>query len=386
VKIEQLCVCCRRLSKDRIMCQACFSRTQLYRWEKGEQLERKERALELVEETAAENAAAVVGMFPHFGGRKGQAYMLYHELGYVGMKTYGRIKRQVKRLLVQELTRRNLLLPAPEFYEHVRPENPGEIWGEDFTEATVAGRTFKLAVVLDTYDDYYLGKAVDSRATATLVAKPIDQALEKTGGRGPEKFLLSDNGSQYISAAHGRLLTSVEIVQRRIPACVPQYNGCVEGGMRQLKSVFYNVWERRVREQADEEKSLLERVEAVVEETVTLMNEAIPRPCLGGVTPADVHHGKQDVRRQEIGAYRERQTARRDVSPWKRTYWNVLKSGLKAEQMSDGELRTKLDFFCRQPLRRIARRNQEGVGDASVFLPPTPSQEREPPSQPRRVQ
>ena len=368
------------------MSRACFSRTQLYRWEKGEQLDRKERALELVAEMTVENVAGVVGMFPHFGGRKGQAYMLYHELGYVGMKTYERIKRQVKRLLVQELTRRNLLLPAPDFYEHVRPEKPGEIWGEDFTDATVEGRTFKVAVVVDTHDEYYLGKAVDCRATATLVAKPIDQALEKTGGKGPEKFLLSDNGSQYISAAHGRLLSSAEVVQRRIPACVPQYNGCVEGGMRQLKSIFYNVWERRLREKADEGKSLLERVEAGVEETVTLMNEAIPRPCLGGVAPADVHSGKKDARRQQIGAYREREASRRDVPPWQRKYWDVLKSGLKAEQMSDGELHTKLDFFCRQPLRRIARRNRERVEDTSVFLAPTPLSEGEPPSQSRRIQ
>jgi transposase InsO family protein len=344
------------------MNRTCFSRTQLYRWEKGEQLERKERTLEMAPETTVENVAGVVGMFPHFGGRKGQAYMLYHQLGYVGIKTYDRIKSQVKRLLVREVTQRKLLLPAPEFYEHVRPEKPGEIWGEDFTDATVAGQTFKVAVVLDTYDDYYLGKAVDSRATVALVGKPIDQALQKTGGRGPEKFLLSDNGSQYISAAHGRLLTSTEIVQRRIPACVPQYNGCVEGGMRQLKSVLYNVWERRVREQADEEKNLLGRFEAAVEETVVLMNEAIPRPSLGGVTPADVHEGKKEVRQQEIGAYREMESSRQDVLPWKRSYWDILKSGLKVAQMSNGELLTKLDFFCRRPLRRIARRNQECVG------------------------
>jgi hypothetical protein len=156
--------------------------------------------------------------------------------------------------------------------------------------------------------------------------------------------------------------------------------------MRQLKSVFYNVWERRLREKADEEKTLLARVEAAVEETVTLMNEAIPRPCLGGVTPADVHSGKKDVRRQQIGAYQEREASRRDVPPWKRTYWEVLKSGLRAEQMSDGELRTKLDFFCRQPLRRIARRNQEPVADTSIFLPPTPLRERVLPSQSRKIQ
>ncbi|MBM4044579.1 MAG: hypothetical protein FJ279_05655 [Planctomycetes bacterium] len=76
--------------------------------------------------------------------------------------------------------------------------------------------------------------------------------------------------------------------------------------MRDLKSVFYNVWERRVREHADEGKSLSERVEAALAETVRLMNETIPRPSLGGVTPADVHYGRREAKRQEIRAYRER--------------------------------------------------------------------------------
>jgi hypothetical protein len=199
-------------------------------------------------------------------------------------------------------------------------------------------------------------------ATAALVAGPFGQALEKTGRKGPEKFLLSDNGSRYISAAHGKLLASAEIAQRRIPACAPQYNGCVEGGMRELKSVFYNVWERQVREGADEEKSLLERVEAAIEETVRLINEVIPRPSLGGVTPADVHNGRREAKRQEIQAYRERELSRSDVPPWKRSYREAPRAGVKVEQMTNGELLTKLAFFCPRPLRRIAQRNRECAG------------------------
>ena len=322
----------------------------------------------MVAEATVENAAAVVARFPHFGGRKGQAFMLYHELGLIGMRAYDRIKRNVKRLLSQEVSRRRIL-PGREFYEHVRAQQVGEIWAEDFTDVTVEGRTFKAAVLLDTYDTYYLGAAADNRATAALVRRPVDQALEKTGGKGPEKFLLSDNGSQYISAAHGQLLTSAEIVRRRIPACVPQYNGCVEGGMRDLKSVFYNVWEKRVRERADEEKSLLERVEAALSETVRLMNEEIPRPSLGGVTPADIHAGNRGAKRQQIQAYREKESFRRNVPPWTRSYWEVLKSAVAAAQLTESELLTKLAFFCPNPLRRIARRNRELVARPPVPVP-----------------
>lgn len=346
------------MARDSIEKLSRFSRSQLHRWRRGTQLERKARERKVVPQATVQAAAVVIAQFPHFGGRKGQAYMLYHELGYIGMRAYDRVKGNVKRLLGQEVSQRKLL-PAHEYYEHVRAQRPGQVWAEDFTEVTVEGSTFKAAVLLDTYDEYYMGSAVHCRATAALVGRPVEEALEKTGGKGPEKFLLSDNGSQYISDAHGRLLTSAEIVQRRIPCCVPQYNGCVEGGMRELKSVFYNVWEKRVRERADEGKSLPERVETALSETVRLMNEEIPRPALGGVTPADVHHGNGEARRQRIQAYRVRESSRAEIPPWTRSYWEVLKSAVNAEQMSRGELLTKLAFFCRRPLRIIARRNRE---------------------------
>jgi transposase InsO family protein len=328
---------------------------------RGQQLERKERCSKPLPEETVENAASVIGSFPHFGGRKGQAYMLYHQLGLVGEKAYHRIKKNVRRLLVEEMERRELFAEKT-FYEHIRPESVGEIWAEDFTDLVVEGCTFKLALVQDVFDQYYLGAAVGVRATAGLVGRPVDQALQCNGGRGPQKFLLSDNGSQYRSSKHEQLLSSAEIVQRRIPTCVPQYNGSAEGGMREFKSVFYNVWERRKREGTDEEKSLVVQVRAAVTETMSLLNETIPRPCLGGVTPADVHHGRKEIKQKEVREYREAEEARGAVAPWQRKYWDVLKSGLGLAQMTSGELITKLSFFGRRPLRRIGRYNRKCVG------------------------
>ena len=161
-------------------------------------MERKERARKAVPEETVQNAASLVARFPHLGSRKGQAYMLYHQLGYVGMDLWDRIKKDVKRLLMQELARRHLF-PGRKFYEHVRPQGLGEIWAEDFTELAVEGATFKVALLLDVFDEYYLGAAVARRATAALVGRPVEQALEASGGKGPDRFLLSDNGSPYIS-------------------------------------------------------------------------------------------------------------------------------------------------------------------------------------------
>jgi hypothetical protein len=85
--------------------------------------------------------------------------------------------------------------------------------------------------------------------------------------------------------------------------------------------------------------------------------------CLRVVTPADVHYGKQAAEQQRLRAYREaEEDAQRDVAPWRRSYREVLKSGLGLEKMTSGELLTKLAFFGRKPLRRIAQRNRESVG------------------------
>ena len=349
------------IRKGQITAQSPFSRSQLYRWEKGEGLERKQREGKLLPEETVENAVKTIATFPHFGGRKGQAYMDYHRLGHLGQKEYGKIKRNLRRLFMQEVNRRRLFRER-ESYEHVRPPAPGRIWGEDITDLVVERTQFKVALVLDVFDGYYLGAEAGRRATAEFVGAPVKQALELTDGQGPSEFLLSDNGSQYVSEKHRELLTSKEIVHRLIPACVPQYNGTVEGGMREFKSVFYNVWERRCREGAGEEEKLLDRVRAAVRETVELLNESIPRPSLGGVTPADVHFGRHEAKRKEVRQYVEKEKARKDVPPWRRSYWEILKSGLGLEEMSDGELLTKTAFFHRKPLRRIAQRNRESVG------------------------
>ena len=359
--MSELVEACMHLSREQMAQQSLFSRSQLHRWQNGEQLERKERPRKLLAETTVENAAKTVATFPHFAGRKGQAYMDYHQLGHLGQKEYDKIKRSARRIFLEEVNRRRLF-PERKFYDYVRPVGVGQIWAEDFTDVVVERCTFKLALLLDVHDSYYLGAAVGRQATAALVAAPVKQALRLTGGKGPSEFLLSDNGTQYISQGHEKLLTSKEIVHRLIPACVPQYNGTIEGGMREVKSVFYNVWERRKREGADEGRSLLERVQAAVEETVGLMNDRIPRPHLGGVTPADVHYGRKHVKQREVLSYREAEEARRDVPPWQRTYDEVLRTGLGMNAMSDGELLTKTAFFCRKPLRRIAQRNRESVG------------------------
>jgi transposase InsO family protein len=294
-------------------------------------------------------------------GRKGQAYMIYHRLGYISMNGYDRLKKSIKRLIFQEVSNRRLL-GSKTSYEHKRPERIGQIWAEDFTELKLCGQSFKVSLLIDVASQYNLGAAVSKRANAALVEEPVKQALAANGGQGPEKFLLSDNGTPYVSDEHGRLLEKADIVHKRIPACVPQYNGAVECGIKEFKNVFYNVWAKREREGADKEKKLLLRVEAALRETVRLLNEVIPKPSLDGVTPADVQRRVSSAKIEANRQYREQEQQKENAPSWKRNYWDVLKEAMGLKQMTAFELITKFCFFCPRPLRKLAKLGLEGVG------------------------
>lgn len=353
---------CSRLPESRIIKESGFSRSQIHQWRKGN-VERKKRKLQPPCEQTVKNAAEVISAHPQWGGRKGQLYMLYHRKGFISMKAYEKIKQHVKFEMIAEASHRETL-PGRRAYEHIQPERVGQIWAEDFTQLPVEGQAVKIAVVIDVYDQYILGWQVSERATASFVGEPVRQALESNNEKGPEAFLLSDNGSQYVSEKHNKQLNSAEIVQRLIPPCRPEYNGWVECGQKEFKNEFYNVLERRQRQQADEEKSLLERVRNAAAETVESLNKDIPRPCLNGVTPEDVHTGQQGVKVEALREYREAEYAqrRKHSPPWQHTFKEVLHNAVAAPIMTTKELTTKLSFFCRCPLRQIARLNLEGVG------------------------
>jgi transposase InsO family protein len=348
----------------REICAGCnHSRSQLYKWREEALLDRKVREPNPLEEQVIENAAELIATYPHFGGVKGQAFMLYHGLGLIGQKAYGSIKNKIKRVLCQEVSHRNDLPAGADKYEHIRPERVGQIWAEDFTEIVLDGISFKLALLIDVFSQYILGWALAQRATQSLVAIPVHQALAANANKPPEMFLLEDNGKQYVSENHSCLLDAKEIVARHVPAYTPQYNGAVECGGKEFKNVFYNVWERRNRNTPDKEKTFDERAQLAVAESVHLLNEVIPRPALGGVTPADVQHGRSTQRTKEIQQYRQEQEARGTPPPLSRPFWDVIKGGVKANVMSSKELLTKLAFFGMRPLRRVAKLNREVWGN-----------------------
>ena len=193
---------CRYMKRYQLIKESCVSKSQLYSWLNDGVHERKVRECKPVSKGVVKAALDVIWKYPHFGGVKGQCYMIYYQLGYLPQHLYKSLKEMVKRLIFQEVSNRKLL-GERRSYDHERSEKPGEIWAEDFTVLQLFGIKFYAALVIDVALPHYLGGTASLRADDKMVQGPVDQALELTGGKGPERFILSDNGPQYVGTQHG---------------------------------------------------------------------------------------------------------------------------------------------------------------------------------------
>ena len=349
------------MSNQELIQSGQHSKSILYEWLKGP-TERKQREVTLIPEEVAMNAIEVIINYPHFGGVKGQAYMIYHRLGYIPQHSYQSLKRAVSRVVFQEVSAQHLL-PKPSVYEHERPQDINEIWAEDFTKVTVLGFSYPVAFVADVFSTKYLGYSTQQRESSELVEEPVVMAVEKNNNAGPKAFMLSDHGSQYVSTAHGELLAKHEIVQKHIPACKPQYNGSIECGMRDFKSIFYNVFAQHDFKEfaaigldaTDKKKKLFEPVRSSVKKSIEILNEQIPRPSLAGVTPNDVDTGCAEQKRKLNHDYLMKQQIKEKVSRWSKSKYELVKDVLHNKNLSKKELLIKHYFFQKRPLRRISK-------------------------------
>jgi hypothetical protein len=155
----------RYLNRYQLIKESHYSRSQFYTWlNSGIDgiAERKARECKPVSADVVRSSVEVIRDYPHFGAKKGQCYMIYHQLGYIPQHLYKSIKAIVKRLIFQEVSRRHLL-PARTSYCHERAQAAGEIWAEDFSQIRVCGELFYVGLVMDVAISYYLGAAASMR-------------------------------------------------------------------------------------------------------------------------------------------------------------------------------------------------------------------------------
>lgn len=341
---------CPLLKQMDLINQTGHSKSQVYQWLQGVD-ERKERSKKQIDEAVIVNAVETIMTYPHMSGPKGQAYLIYHRLGYISHHFYMVLKKIVRILVFQQVSQRQLL-PEKTSYVHERPQAVGDIWAEDFTQVKVCGVTMYISLIIDVFSGKYLGLGVSQSATSDLVNETVTDALRQTDGVGPKEFLISDNGRQYISDAHTNRLDVLDIVHKRIPSCRPSYNGSVECGIKEWKNVFYPVFARSEIKAPSKEKTLQERVFRAAQETTVLLNTDIPRPCLSGVTPDDVYYGRDEKRRQENLVYVEQQKSN-ESTPWSGSLWQMVRSAMNTPELSNHELMTTFCFFLKRPLRKL---------------------------------
>ena len=97
---------------------------------------------------------------------------------------------------------------------------------------------------------------------------------------------------------------------------------------------------------ADEENDLLLRVKRVVKLTQCCMNEDMPRPTLGGVTPGARRSNQERETISENRRYQEQQE-RKEVKPWQKTALDLAREAVAASPLSNLRIMTDFCFFLK---------------------------------------
>lgn len=296
---------------------------RLLRRQAGEARAGREQLLLTDDELGA--AARQVIEHPWMGGKKGAANLVHDREAWIGPGSYDVLKGVLASLVGRELAgRRQHQRPAVPL-EMPRAEGLNEVWGSDLLEVEAWGKRFHVCAVVDVFNQESLAlEPTPHAADGEFVAACFEKACESRGGRPPTVCTKTDRGSQYGEVFRQALKGRAGHV--RIPPGSPWFNGEVERGNRDVRSVIFEHVSRMDRPPKGEE---LEALRAACEAARRVLNEEISRPSLGNVTPAEVAHGiAEEVKRgnQEFIAQQREERKRRSPgdTPWRERLCKLL--------------------------------------------------------------
>jgi transposase InsO family protein len=196
-----------------------------------------------------EQAVKQIVDYPYLGGKKGSLKLQCDEKALIGSTTYQALKQQLKALAARELLRRKQeselavdqykrQREKEEPFAKVAPQDNHDVWAIDFLNLLLFGVYFRICVVYDIYSQSYLSIIPAINATCSVAEHALEQACSYSG-RTPNLFLLSDNGSQFISDDFEKAKEKLNIQSRFIPRGQPWYNGALESGNRDFRKVLY---------------------------------------------------------------------------------------------------------------------------------------------------
>lgn len=185
----------------------------------------------------------------------------------------------------------------------VQPEVPHEQWHTDIAYLNVCGTMFFLISVLDGYSRAIIHHDIRLSMETTDVEIVIQRAIESLpAGTAPPR-LISDNGSQFVSAQFKTFLRQSGCAHSRARVRHPQSNGKIER------------WHQTIKSECTRRKALanLEEARQVVAAYVKDYNQIRLHSAIDFLTPAEALRGPEHVaaRRAERHAAFQRADAER---------------------------------------------------------------------------
>ena len=206
--------------------------------------------------------------------------------------------------------------PAHEAHRQgfVQPERPHEQWHTDIAYLNILGTQYFLLAVLDGYSRAILHHEIRRTMTTTDVEIVIERARALLPADGPRPRLITDNGSQYVSAQFTQYLRASRLSHSRTRVGHPQSNGKYERWNQTAKVECV----RRMALGGRDDPEALTEAQAVMARYVTHYNTTRPHSALHYLTPADYLRGPAHVETKLAARAR----AYRDAAIKRRIYWH----------------------------------------------------------------
>ena len=308
----------------------------------------------LIENKDIDHVVQQIIDYPFLGGNKGSLKLQHDEKAVIGSTLYGEVKQQLKLEVEKDIHKRreqcelekNRYKRSAENqkeYEHIVPSQIHEMWSIDFVTFVLYGIYFNICVVYEIYSQAYLAIKVADSANSEVAIEAVKHAVEYSGAK-PKRYLLSDNGSAFISEDFEALLDSIKMFGQQIPPGQPWYNGALESGNRDLKKALYTIAfhdackDIKISTKSVARDHIVSSLEGYCDAAQQMINEQIVRPKFK-TTPVLVLNEKikESLKKQNIFVkkrYKQRKKRMADlknvtVSKRKRVEEKVLTSWKK---------------------------------------------------------
>lgn len=264
--------------------------------------------------------------YTFLGGRKGALKLVEDETALVGETLYMEIKNELLGLSETELAERKAQSELDinrfkrrsykeETFQKIETKACHEVWAIDYTYINVFGFQFFICVVYELHAQGYLSLVPCDSPSKEVAIQAVLEAVDFAGTK-PERCLLSDCGSQFLSFDYKALLEYLKIKDLQTPPGQPWYNGSLESGNRDLKRAILTIAMHEasnnpgISKAGTSRKAVLDFLKSCCLKAQTMINEEIPRVKFK-TTPKAVWSNETANRKKERDSFVEKKKKER---------------------------------------------------------------------------